>query len=480
MMRLVKALSSTLIIILALSSCVLIKRTNDSNDTEKGGSNPTIVIATPVVTPGTGVVGANTEVTITCETVGVSIYYNTGDGSQADPNQVTGTLYDPQNKPVLTPPIILKAKAFMSDASSDAVTIAYRFTKIIAGGSFTNYNNISRNHIAGLDTNGTLDTSFDPVDGTNDIIYSMVLQSDGKILIGGAFTSYNGTALGGIARLNIDGSLDTFFDPGSGTNGHVYSIALQGDGKILIGGEFSSYNGTGRNRIARLNTDGSLDTSFDPGGGASRFVEVIALQSDGKILIGGGFNYYNGTLRNRIARLNADGSLDTSLAPGYGPNYPVDSIAIQSDGKILISGEFSSYNHITRYCVARINGDGSLDTSFNSASGADENIYAMLLQSDGKILIGGAFTSYKGITRNGIARLNSDASLDTSFDPGSGANSDINSMALQSDGKILVGGAFTSYNGTTQNHIARIDSDGSLNNSYTGGFDSAVLAILLY
>ena len=123
-----------------------------------------------------------------------------------------------------------------------------------------------------------------------------------------------------IARLNADGSTDTGFNPGSGGNDWVEAVALQPDGKVLIGGSFTSFNGTPRNRIARLNANGSLDTTFNPGSGVDNTVNRIAVQSDGKVLLVGAFTTVNGVSRNRIARLNADGSLDTSFNPGTGAN----------------------------------------------------------------------------------------------------------------------------------------------------------------
>ena len=130
--------------------------------------------------------------------------------------------------------------------------------------------------------------------------------------------------------------MDTTFNPGTGANSGVSAIAIQSDGKIIIGGQFSTDNGTGRNRIARVNSNGSLDTTFNPGTGADNEVSAIAIQSDGKIIIGGWFTTYNGTGRNRIARINSDGSLDTTFNLGTGPNGGVSAIAIQSDGKIII------------------------------------------------------------------------------------------------------------------------------------------------
>ncbi|SDA89029.1 delta-60 repeat domain-containing protein, partial [Algoriphagus alkaliphilus] len=353
--------------------------------------------------------------------------------------------------------------------------------KILIGGLFTSYNGTNINRIARINANGSLDTSFNPGIGANNLVQSMVLQPDGKILIGGDFPGYNGTTRNYIARINADGSLDTTFNPGTGANSTVRSIVLQPDGKILIGGDFPGYNGTTRNYIARINVDGSLDTSFNPGTGASSTVQSMVPQPDGKILIGGQFNSYNGTGRNYIARINADGSLDTSFNPGTGANGTVLSMVLQPDGKILIGGNFTSYNGTTRNYIARINADGSLDTSFNPGTGANFTVWSMVLQPDGKILIGGDFTGYNGTTRNYIARINADGSLDTSFNPGTGANFTVWSMVLQPDGKILIGGDFTGYNGTTRNYIARINADGSLDTSFNPGTgaNSTVRSIVL-
>ena len=339
--------------------------------------------------------------------------------------------------------------------------------KIIIGGAFTSYNGTARNSIARLDADGSLDTGFDPGTGAGGTVGAIAVQANGKIIIGGVFTSYNGTALNRIARLNADGSLDTSFDPGTGANNTVRSIAVQTDGKIIIGGVFTIYNGTGRNFIARLNADGSLDTSFDPGTGANSSIESIAVQADGKIIIGGFFTTNNGIARNRIARLNADGSLDTSFDPGTGANGTVRSIAVQADGKIITGGSFTSYNGTARNFIARLNADGTLDSGFDPGSGSSNSVECITVQTDGKIIIGGMFTSYNGTGRNRIARLNADGSLDVGFDPGTGALGSVLTIAVQVDGKVIIGGGFSLYNNIGRGNIARLNADGSLD----AGFD---------
>ena len=352
-------------------------------------------------------------------------------------------------------------------ASSDVNCMAVQSDgKIIIGGSFTSFNGISRNYIARLNRDGTIDTSFNVGTGTNNVVYSMAIQLDGKIVLAGNFTSYNGSSSNRIVRLNGDGSLDTSFNVGTGANNFIYSLAIQPDGKILIGGSFTTYNAVARNRMARLNSDGSLDTDFVVGTAANSTVFSIAVQLDGKIVVAGNFTTFNGTSRSRIARLNAIGSIDTSFNVGTGANNSVYSIAVQSDGKILIGGNFTTYSSSSRNYIARLNSDASLDTAFNVGTGCDNYVNTLNIQLDGKILIGGAFTIYNSISKNRIARLNTDGSLDADFILGTGSSSQVKDIEIQEDGKIIIGGYFTSYSGTSRNYIARLDGDGGLDSDF--------------
>ena len=171
-----------------------------------------------------------------------------------------------------------------------------------------------------------------------------------------------------MARVDNDGTLDLNFQPPVVVTGAVFSVAVAPDGKVLIAGDFTLVNGTNRNRIARLNQDGSLDIGFDPGAGANAIVYAVAAQPDGKALIGGDFTTYNRTNRNRIARLNLDGSLDTSFEPGLGPNNTVFALAPLHDGKVLIGGSFSSVSGLPRLGIARLAGDDPIDVTFQPNS----------------------------------------------------------------------------------------------------------------
>ena len=198
------------------------------------------------------------------------------------------------------------------------------------------------------------------------------------------------------------------------------TFAIQPDGKIVVGGNFTSYNGNDQNYITRLNSDGSRDTSFTVGTGFDSGVNAFAIQPDGKIVVGGYFTSYNGTSQNYITRLNSDGTRDTSFTIGTGFNSGVDAFAIQSDGKILVGGFFTSYNGTSQNRITRLNSDGTRDTSFTVGTGFDSGVNAFVIQPDGKIVVGGRFTSYNGTAQNRITRLNSDGSRDTSFTIGTG------------------------------------------------------------
>ena len=242
--------------------------------------------------------------------------------------------------------------------------------------------------------------SFDP--NANNDVRVLAVQADGKILVGGFFTSIGGQTRNRIALLNPDGSLDATFDPNA--NQGVFAVPVQADGKILVGGYFTSMGGQTRNRIARLSPDGSLDATFDPnvtGTTGTGAVFAVAVQADGKILVGGDFTSISGQTRNNIARLNPDGSLDASFDPNA--SFFVEALAVQADGKILVGGTFISIGGETRYGIARLNPDGSLDASFDA--NAKYFVFAVAVQADGKILVGGAFQFIGGQPRNRIARL---------------------------------------------------------------------------
>jgi uncharacterized delta-60 repeat protein len=203
----------------------------------------------------------------------------------------------------------------------------------------------------------------------------------------------------------------------------VNSVAVQADGKVLVGGFFTSYNGTtGQNRLLRPNADGSRDASFATGSGFDDFVLSLAVQADGKVLAGGYFTSYNGVSGSGFIRLNADGTRDASLAIGTGFDATVNSIAVQPNGQVLAGGDFTSYNGTTQNSLTRLNADGSRDASFATGTGFDSFVRSVVLQADGQALVGGDFTSYNGTSgQAGLLRLGPDGSRNATATALSGA-----------------------------------------------------------
>jgi len=343
--------------------------------------------------------------------------------------------------------------------------------KIIYGGFYVNYQGIPKNNICRVNTDGSLDLTFNNLMSASGEVFDVITIANDSLLIGGSFGFYNGYSRGGIARLDKDGELDLNFDTGTGVDGGiVYTIAQQTDGKVLIGGLYNSFNGIANEGVVRLNSDGSYDNTFAVSYGLNnQSVRTIAIQNDGKIIVGGTFTEYNGqSMPNMIVRLNTDGTLDPTFLSGLGFNGPVYSVKIQADEKIIVGGHFTSYNGSTINRLARLNTDGTLDPTFNTGTGPANAIIDLEIQADGKIVIGGVFTSYAGTTRNKLARVHTTGGLDISFAPTS-SNGDVYNVQLLSGGRILVTGDFGSFNGANINKIICLNSDGSTDASFNVG-----------
>lgn len=329
--------------------------------------------------------------------------------------------------------------------------------RILMAGEFTRVNHVVRNRIARLLTNGTLDATFAPGLGANATVRALAVQPDSKILLGGFFDQVHATNRSRIARLTADGVLDLTFDPGSGADNPVYALALQPDGKVLAGGAFSRFAGFTRPGIVRLNTNGTVDLTFLPGAGANATVYAVAVQPDGRILVGGEFTEFNGVPRRRLARLNPNGSVDATFDIGLGFDAAVRAILVQSDQRIVVGGSFTSANGTPRNYLARLLLNGALDAAFlDGELGGDNAVYALAQQVDGRLLVAGDFNRFNGVTRNRLTRLNADGTTDPTINFGNGANSFIAAMTVQPDRKIVIGGGFTMYDDQPRQHIARI------------------------
>ncbi len=316
--------------------------------------------------------------------------------------------------------------------------------RILVGGSFTSVGGTPRDRLALLETNGSLIASFNPGAGGERVL-SIALQTNGQIVAGGAFTTLGGQPRNRLGRLNANGTLDTSFNPGA--DDWVWTVAMQADGKILAGGTFTNLAGQTRRGLGRLHTDGSLDSGFNPGADAQ--VNTIVLQPDGKILVGGFFTMLGGQPRPYLGRLNTNGTLDAAFNPAVG--NVVWRLALQTDGKILVGGAFNSLGGQSRTNIGRLNADGTLDNTFNSAANSTVNSFAV--QADGKIIAGGNFTTLAGQPRAYVGRLNSNGTLDTNFT--AQANVTVFSLAAQPDGRILIGGDFTMLGGQPRNRLGR-------------------------
>ena len=305
----------------------------------------------------------------------------------------------------------------------------------------------------------TVDTSFDPGTGANVEVRALAVQKDGKVVVGGRFTLFNDERHVGFVRLNKDGSVDRTST--LQTDGVVWALALQPDEKILIAGDFSNVNGEKHATIARLNSDLTVDPTFDCGSRKQCDIRAILPTKD-KIFVGGPLMIFHDTKFDRIAQLDMSGNAISGVARANGNIW---ALAMQSNGQIIAGGEFNRVEHAgKRLHLVRLNADGEPDVKF--APNPNERVFALALQPDGKILVGGSFDRISGTQMRGIARLNPDGSIDKTFNPGSGADSSVQSVAVQTDGKILIGGTFREVDGSKHDCVARLNAIGTVDQSF--------------
>jgi len=313
---------------------------------------------------------------------------------------------------------------------------------------------------------GMLDKSFKIGSGADDCIRCLAVQTNGKIVLGGLFSTFNGVPNHRIVRLNPDGSLDAPF--AMQPPGRVHAVAVQNDGKILMAGE-TMVEKRPQVRVVRLHGDGQREADWGLSVRCNAEVRTLALQPDGKILVGGSFTSASGRPCRRLLRLSSNGRLDDAFDTGEGASAAVWSIAVQPDGKILVAGAFDQFKGRPAGHMVRLNPDGSCDPSFQIGAGADGNILAVVLGANGNILLGGKFTSINGVACPHIARLNPNGGVDPGFKPGNGPKGVVQSVAIQPDGKILLGGGFDAVNGVPRHGVARLLPDGSLDQNFNPG-----------
>lgn len=329
--------------------------------------------------------------------------------------------------------------------------------KILVGGAFSSYKGQAAGRLARIDINWNLDSNFNPWHNQyNPIVPNTILaQSNWDIAVGGAFWNFAGQSVANGFVLNSDWS--TKIAQQSRFNWEVGDMIEQSDWKIIIVGSFSSFIGQSSKGIARANNNRTNDSSFNIGRQwLEGFGKTIAIQEDGKIIVGGDFTKYKWQNRNRIVRINSDWSIDTTFGIGNWFNNIVNSIAIQEDGKIIVGGNFTSYNSQSTNRIIRLNPDGSIDSSFNIGAGFNGEVTTIAIQEDGKIIVGGSFTSYNSQTANRIVRLNSDWSFDDSFKIWAWFNNSVSVIKIKKDWTIIVWWEFTTYNWQTANNIVAL------------------------
>lgn len=349
--------------------------------------------------------------------------------------------------------------------------------KILIAGDFNYVNETGKNHMARINPDGSIDQTFDIGSGTDNSISNFEITSDGKYLIIGRFTKVSGSSFNQLAKLNSDGSLDNAFNPNAGfaTGYDIKDLKVDASGKVVLAGNFQSPE----KRILRLDANGNLDTSFDPGTGFTSdafFPEVknIFINNGGEILALGSFSRFNGNQRVGLARLLPNGSLDMSYNAALAGKPTINTIEHQPDGKILVGGSFLTVQGEEQINISRLNSDGSLDLSFNTGTGADAMVKSIKVQEDGKILVGGEFAYFNGDLKRGIIRLNADGSTDPTF---SGlltqqySSDGVYEYFVQSNGQIIIAGGFYKIDGIYISHFARLNADGSLDPTFNAAND---------
>ena len=319
------------------------------------------------------------------------------------------------------------------------------------------------------DTTDHLAITGVPEDPAN--LHVSLLQPDGKMMIGGSFRQVNGIARRQLCRLNPDGTVDLTFNPGTVLDGPIEAIARQEDGKYVVGGSTSL---SGQRALWRLNVDGTRDTSFQfTSFNINSWIKTIAIQSDGKIVIGGGFTSVNGQARPYVARLNTDGSLDdfAPVVAGDGQRR-INALIIQADGKIVLGGIFSSINGMLGIQnLARVMPDGALDEQFSMNHGGVFAHVNSLAEINGSLYVGSRWTANGGDpSRFGLVRLTSDGLVDLSFNLVWVASGNVYTVTTTDHGKLLVGGSFDTFAlSGSRNAIIRILENGALDYTFDSG-----------
>jgi uncharacterized delta-60 repeat protein len=342
----------------------------------------------------------------------------------------------------------------------------------------------SANSIGGVDDQ-FLGSSY--TDRPNGTVNAMAYQPDGKLLIAGSFTTVGGFSSPYVARIGTDGHVDTTFVSGLNTvASSAGAIAVQPDGKIVVGGGvlWSGSSST----LVRLNSNGSVDYYFSVL--TSNWIQAIRMQTISgvtKILVAGDFSSVNGiTTYAHLVRLNLSGSIDTSFTPAP-TNDRVLALLVNPDNSIFIGGMFTTVGGLSQKCVAKLTSSGSLDSSMTFGTGASTAVRSIATDASGRLYLAGDFVSINSVSSLRVARYSSISAgtIDTAFSSnlGTGPNASVYRLQLENNGSIVIVGAFTSINSVTRGRVARLLNTGVLDTSIFGspntGANSAIYDALI-
>lgn len=325
---------------------------------------------------------------------------------------------------------------------------------LFVGGGFVTYDRMDRPRLARVRRNGGVDPEF--VTKVKYEVNAILPISDGRVAVGGEFNTVNDERLNHVALLLPGGGLDPGFKFETGTDLTVHALALAPDNKLILGGEFTSVQGVAALRVARISLDGAIDTTFDTRTAADGVVHAVAVDGTGRTWLGGRFGRVEGRVRGGVARLLSSGRLDPAYANGSGADGAVRALVIDGQGRAVVAGEFMRYDGRVTGRLVRLTEAGSVDTSFrvNAGEGADDAVLALLARPDGTLWVAGRFVTWDGHRRNRVARLSEDGAVDPGFDPGLGANDWVMAMAERSDGGLILGGVFTEIMGVPRGGVA--------------------------
>ncbi|MDO7875781.1 T9SS type A sorting domain-containing protein [Hymenobacter sp. ASUV-10] len=384
-----------------------------------------------------------------------------------------------------TTPAFSTGAGFDTAAGSEVrAVVALPTGQVLAGGSFSTYRSQASapDNLLRLQPDGSPDPTFNAGgSGFTGAVNALAALPDGTTLVGGAFTSYNGTVLSTpyLVRLLADGRLDPTFNAGGlGLDAPVRALAAMPDGRVVVAGDFSRYNDRPMGRVLRLLPSGALDPSFNDGyvGFEDGSIYAVLVQPDGRIVLGtsGQTRYNSAAAPVGLLRLTPDGGLDPlfsfSSTPGFGTSSRIYALGLLPNGKLMVGGMFTSFHGITNIPanLIRVQPYGVTDFTFNiNAAGFNGPVSALTLQPDGNMVVAGNFTSYNGnaAAPDHLLRLTPTAALDASF---GGFDGPVRALALTGDGSVLAGGSFGSYAGAAAPaHLAALSASGGLNSTTT-------------